>query len=71
LLNHHGQQDLRKAFKRIALLKHPDKNPSNPRAHDEFVAINTAFEALKDPETRRIYDRCACASCLGLVSQSV
>eukprot|EP00045_Choanoeca_perplexa_P013938 m.160604 g.160604 ORF g.160604 m.160604 type:complete len:815 (+) comp16505_c0_seq8:87-2531(+) len=50
-------RELRRAFKKIALLKHPDKNPSNPDAHNEFVAINTAFEALKDPETRRIYDR--------------
>ena len=38
------QQDLRRAFKKLALEKHPDKNPDNPNAHDEFVKINTAFE---------------------------
>jgi DnaJ family protein C protein 10 len=46
-------QDIRRAFKKIALEKHPDKNQDNPNAHDEFVKINTAFEALKDPETRK------------------
>ncbi|EDQ92785.1 uncharacterized protein MONBRDRAFT_21911 [Monosiga brevicollis MX1] len=50
-------RELRRAFKKLALEKHPDKNPHNPQAHVEFVAINQAFEVLKDPETRRIYDR--------------
>jgi DnaJ family protein C protein 10 len=46
-------KEIRKAFKRLALEKHPDKNP---RSHDEFLEINRAFEVLKDPETRQKYD---------------
>lgn len=49
-------QDIRRAFKKIALEKHPDKNPSDPQAHSVFVRINTAFEVLKDEETRKKYD---------------
>ena len=37
-------QEIRRSFKKIALEKHPDKNPDDPNAHDEFVRINTAFE---------------------------
>jgi DnaJ family protein C protein 10 len=49
-------QDIRRAFKKIALEKHPDKNPKDPHAHDNFVKINRAFEILKDDETRKKYD---------------
>eukprot|EP00042_Codosiga_hollandica_P038558 m.314809 g.314809 ORF g.314809 m.314809 type:complete len:331 (-) comp55423_c0_seq1:4445-5437(-) len=49
-------RELRRAFKKLALEKHPDKNPDNPAAHEEFVKINTAFEILKDPELRKKYD---------------
>eukprot|EP00047_Mylnosiga_fluctuans_P024635 m.165786 g.165786 ORF g.165786 m.165786 type:complete len:774 (-) comp9896_c1_seq2:89-2410(-) len=49
-------RDIRRAFKKLALEKHPDKNPQDPHAHAEFVRINTAFEVLKDEELRRKYD---------------
>ena len=42
--SHLAMQEIRRAFKRIALEKHPDKNPNDPNAHDVFVQINTAFE---------------------------
>jgi len=47
---------IRKAFKKIAILKHPDKNPDDPGAHDAFVRINRAYEVLKDEELRKKYD---------------
>ncbi len=47
---------IRKAFKRIAILRHPDKNPDDPDAHSAFVRINRAYEVLKDEELRKKYD---------------
>ncbi|CAD5206006.1 unnamed protein product [Bursaphelenchus okinawaensis] len=48
---------IRRAFKKLAITKHPDKDPDNPNAHDEFIKINRAYEVLKDPELRRKYDQ--------------
>jgi len=48
---------IRKAFKKLAMQKHPDKNKDNPAAHDEFVKINRAYEVLKDEELRKKYDQ--------------
>ncbi|WKX89141.1 hypothetical protein Q1695_008638 [Nippostrongylus brasiliensis] len=48
---------IRKAFKKIAIQKHPDKNKDNPNAHAEFVKINRAYEVLKDEEMRKKYDQ--------------
>ncbi|KAK6052745.1 DnaJ domain protein [Cooperia oncophora] len=48
---------IRKAFKKLAIQKHPDKNKDNPGAHAEFVKINKAYEVLKDEEMRKRYDQ--------------
>ncbi|CAF4948491.1 unnamed protein product, partial [Rotaria socialis] len=42
------QRDIRRAFKRIALEKHPDKRTGDPNAHAEFLQINRAYEILRD-----------------------
>ena len=44
------------AYRRLALLYHPDKNPS-PEATDMMAAVNRAYEVLGDPEKRAEYDR--------------
>ncbi len=49
-------KEIRMAFKKIALIKHPDKNPDDPNANEEFVKINRAYEILKDEELRKKYD---------------
>lgn len=51
-----SQKDIRKAFKKLALKLHPDKNPDDPRAHERFTTINRAYEVLKDEELRKKYD---------------
>ena len=48
--------DIRRAFKKVALKMHPDKNADDPDAHAKFLRINRAYEVLKDTEMRRKYD---------------
>ncbi|VDK65151.1 unnamed protein product [Onchocerca ochengi] len=48
---------IRRAFKKLALIKHPDKNPNDKNAQKEFVNIYRAYEVLMDEELRRKYDQ--------------
>jgi molecular chaperone DnaJ len=49
--------DLKKAFRRLALRYHPDKNPGDRSAEDRFKEINEAYAILSDQEKRAAYDR--------------
>ena len=49
--------DIKKAYRRLALLNHPDKNPGNRvSAEEKFKSISKAYETLSDPVKRRDYD---------------
>ena len=50
-----SQKDIQKAFRKLAQKWHPDVNKS-PNASEKFKEINEAYEVLKDPEKRRLYD---------------
>ena len=50
------QDDIKKAFRKLARKYHPDLNPNDPTAKDKFQAINEANEVLSDPEKRKKYD---------------
>jgi curved DNA-binding protein len=50
------QEDIKKAFRKLAVKYHPDKNPGNKAAEDKFKDINEANEVLSDPEKRKKYD---------------
>lgn len=47
--------DIKRAYRRLAVMYHPDKNPS-PDAENMFKQINEAYDVLSDPDKRRAYD---------------
>lgn len=51
-----SQEDIKKAFRRLARESHPDANPDDPTAEARFRSIAEAYEVLSDPSKRRRYD---------------
>lgn len=51
-----SNKEIRKAFKKLAVTMHPDKNPDDSKAHERFLKINRAYEVLKDEDLRKKYD---------------
>jgi len=52
-----SQDDIKRAYRRLAMKWHPDRNPDNAEAETEFKACTEAYEVLSDPERRQLYDR--------------
>jgi len=52
-----SQQDIKKAFRKLARQHHPDANPDDPSASERFKQINEAHEVLSDPAKRARYDQ--------------
>ena len=53
-----SKQEIKKAFKKLSLKYHPDKNKDNPkRAKEMFIKIANAYEVISDDEKRKIYDQ--------------
>lgn len=51
------EKEIKRAFRKLALKYHPDKNPDNPKAEDRFKEINEAYEVLGDSSKRAKYDQ--------------
>ncbi|TMI94778.1 MAG: J domain-containing protein [Bacteroidetes bacterium] len=51
------QEDIKKAFRKLARKHHPDLNPNDKEAHKKFQQLNEANEVLSDPEKRKKYDQ--------------
>ena len=49
--------EIKKAFRKLAKLHHPDRNPNNPQAADRFKEINEAHDVLSDAAKRKKYDQ--------------
>ncbi|KAI9836781.1 MAG: hypothetical protein M1819_000946 [Sarea resinae] len=52
-----SERDIKKAYRTLSKKYHPDKNPGDESAHQRFVEIAEAYDALSDEETRKIYDQ--------------
>ncbi len=49
--------DIKKAFRKLAVKYHPDKNPGNKQAEEKFKEANEAYEVLSDADKRKKYDK--------------
>lgn len=50
-------EQVKKAYRKLALELHPDRNPNDPQAEERFKEASEAYQVLSDPQRRQIYDR--------------
>ncbi|MGQ0752428.1 MAG: molecular chaperone DnaJ, partial [Betaproteobacteria bacterium] len=52
-----SEEDIKKAYRKLAMKYHPDRNPDNPKAEERFKEAKEAYEILTEPNKRAAYDQ--------------
>jgi molecular chaperone DnaJ len=58
-------EDIKKAYRRLAVQHHPDKNPGDKKSEERFKELSEAYEVLSDPQKRPMYDQFGHAAAQG------